>query len=477
MALTRKVKSGLTQAPFDTYVGEVGQIFFNNDTGEIRISDGVTPRGTPVYLAATNANIGDLVITGATIESLNTNENITLRSNGTGNVEIIGAFNVTTTGGSKLIETLQNGTTNFYVPNINSLDSAVDIIGSTDGRVASVQNTGVMLHITGQDGSTTASRIYNDGVEGYAAYIGRRYNGSAATPTAVNSGELVSRVGATPYTSTGWPALSTARIDFVATENQTGSAQGSQIEFYTTPNGTNSTTADMIVSSEGITNNANIVPGVNNAHSLGTPDLRWRDIYIGPTSIHMQDTVTQADVQLKVTNGTFYLNGAQNIALGNLVIEDNVLQTITPAIDIELGTPGDTGNVNIGRTLQVYTSNFQSDHAALTVSGAGEPGPYAGTFADTMLRVIGKPGETTRSALETYGTGAYGTYSGRTARGTMQSPTATKAGDLILRFSGQGRGATDWGGASGRMDLVASEDFTEHCTRQSDQLLDQPNWI
>jgi hypothetical protein len=467
VALTRKVKSGLTQAPFDTYVGEIGQIFFNNDTGEIRISDGVTPKGKTVYIATNSANIGNLAIANTTISTLGANQDLNLVSNGTGNVNIIGELNVSTTGGTRLIETLQDGTMHFYVPNINSLDSAIDIIGSADGSVAPVQNTGVMLHITGQDGSTTASRIYNDGVEGYAAYIGRRYNGSATAPTAVNSGELVSRIGATPYTSTGWPALSTARIDFVATENQTGTHQGNQIEFYTTPNGANSATADMIVSSQGITNNANIVPGLNNAYSLGTPDLRWKDLYIGPTSIHMQDTNTLTDVQIKVTDGTLFLNGAQNIALGNLVIRDTTLQTITPATDIELGTPGDTGNVNIGRTLQVYTNNFQSDRAAFTISGTPDPVPYA-MFADTMLRIIGKPGETTRSALETYGTGAYGTYSGRTARGTMAAPTATKAGDLILRFSGQGRGATTWGGASGRMDLVASEDFTD--TAQGSQI-------
>jgi hypothetical protein len=463
----QKLFTSLSKAAHgSTYIGEKGRIFFDPVLG-MRVSDGHTPGGQPIPVAVTNANIGDLVITGASISTLNPNEDLTLNSNGTGNVNIVGELNVSTTGGTKLIQTLQNGTMNFYVPNINSLDSAIDIIGSVDGSVVAPQTTGVMLHITGQDGSTTASRIYNDGVVGYAAYIGRRYNGSSAVPTAVNSGEIISRLGATPYTSTGWPTLSTARIDFVATENQTGTHQGNQIEFYTTPNGANSATADMIVSSQGITNNANIVPGLNNAYSLGTPDLRWKDLYIGPTSIHMQDTVTMADVQIKVTDGTFYLNGAQNIALGNLVIDDNVLRTISPSTNIELGTPGDTGNVNIGRTLQVYSDNFQSDRAAVTISGSGDPVPYA-MFADTMLRIIGKPGETTRSALETYGTGAYGTYSGRTARGTMAAPTASKAGDVLLRFSGQGRGATTWGGASGRMDLVASEDFTD--TAQGSQI-------
>lgn len=34
--------------PFD-YVGEVGRIFYNEETGELRLSDGVTPYGLPIF--------------------------------------------------------------------------------------------------------------------------------------------------------------------------------------------------------------------------------------------------------------------------------------------------------------------------------------------------------------------------------------------------------------------------------------------
>lgn len=47
MAWFRKVKAGLVKSEITDYVGEYGHIFYNNDTGECRLSDGVTPFGLP----------------------------------------------------------------------------------------------------------------------------------------------------------------------------------------------------------------------------------------------------------------------------------------------------------------------------------------------------------------------------------------------------------------------------------------------
>lgn len=48
MAWFRKVKAGLVKEDIAQFVGEEGNIFFNVETGEIRLSDGVTPGGLPV---------------------------------------------------------------------------------------------------------------------------------------------------------------------------------------------------------------------------------------------------------------------------------------------------------------------------------------------------------------------------------------------------------------------------------------------
>ena len=48
MAFFRKIKAGLVKDDITSFVGEEGNIFFNVETGELRLSDGVTPGGIPI---------------------------------------------------------------------------------------------------------------------------------------------------------------------------------------------------------------------------------------------------------------------------------------------------------------------------------------------------------------------------------------------------------------------------------------------
>lgn len=45
MAFFRKIKAGLVKSDIENFVGEEGNIFFNVESGELRLSDGVTPGG------------------------------------------------------------------------------------------------------------------------------------------------------------------------------------------------------------------------------------------------------------------------------------------------------------------------------------------------------------------------------------------------------------------------------------------------
>jgi hypothetical protein len=234
-----KISSGITQTQFNSYVGDVGRLFYNLSTGELKRSDGVTPGGLPVYIAIGNANIGNLLITNTTISTLTANANINLSTTGLGTVNVTGDLAVYQ--GSNLanviLETTNNGTLNFYTPNQNSLDSAVDIIGTPTREIVAPILTGVMLHITGQP--SLVSRLYNDGINNYALFVGRRVNGTAGSPTAVSAGDDIVRYGANPYNSAGtFPATGVARIAMTATENQTGTSQGSNINIWTTAIGT-----------------------------------------------------------------------------------------------------------------------------------------------------------------------------------------------------------------------------------------------
>ena len=459
MAIQKLFTSLSKAATGGTYVGEAGRLFYDPAKG-LRVSDGVTPGGQAAAVAVTNANIGDLVITGATISTLNTNEDLNLVSNGTGNVNVKGAFVTATTGGRTIIETLQNGTVNFYVPAIG-YDSAIDIVGSSDGSIVAPQNTGVLLHLTGQD--SLPARIYNDSANNYAAVIGRRYNGTASAPTQVLAGNIIARVGATPYGSTGWPSISTARVDFVALENQTASNRGTSIQFYTTPLGSADSVPSMTVASTGISNAANVVPASDEVYYLGSPTLRWQGVYVGKSGLTMADSTTNVNVPISVNNGTLYLNSVQNIAVGNLVITDTTLTTATPATDIYIGVTGDTGNLTIGRTVKIVTQNLNTE-AALLINGT-LTNIVPTKYNNTLFHTVAVPGYNGIHLSDTFGTGVFSTYEGRHARGTIQNPSATQSGDILLRVTGAGYGTNTFDTALGtqggsRIDFRATENYT-----------------
>jgi hypothetical protein len=79
MAFFRKVQAGLVKSDIDEYVGGAGNIFFDVETGEFRLSDGVTPGGIILgaggggYVLPTASTTvkGGVKIDGTTIKIVN----------------------------------------------------------------------------------------------------------------------------------------------------------------------------------------------------------------------------------------------------------------------------------------------------------------------------------------------------------------------------------------------------------------------
>ena len=189
------------------------------------------------------------------------------RSTIRGNTSVTGALTVTGNVNMSSNLTLVNST-------VSTRSSAV-ITGSADGNILLPQNFGVMLHITGQ--TAYPGRFYLDGqgAGNYAAFVGRRYNGNVNYPTVINSGEIVARFGATPYhgnasVNSGWPTITTTRIDMLADENQTVSNIGSRLEFYTTNTKTTTAVKKLTINTAGIVSNANLFVSNTYVPSLAT---------------------------------------------------------------------------------------------------------------------------------------------------------------------------------------------------------------
>lgn len=239
MGYTKKIKAGLVQQDYTQFVGEPGTLFYNYDNGTLRLSDGVTPGGTAVNLIGdfNDIAIGDITVDGTTISPNSPNTDLNLEATGTGVIHLTTPVHVTklTVDGPNILTIKDDGQVKIIVDTADAVEGAVGIVGNATGAYQSPVQTGVMLHITGQQDDV--SRTYLDGVNNYAIIAGRRYNGTPDAPTAVLAEQPIMRFGCNAYNGTAWNTGGTARIQMVASENHTTTAAGTRLEFWSTPNG------------------------------------------------------------------------------------------------------------------------------------------------------------------------------------------------------------------------------------------------
>ena len=231
-----------------------------------------------------------------------------------------------------------------------------EISGNADGSFLAPNNSGVMLHITGQSGQPGRLYIDGQGTSNYAAVIGRKSRGTTAAPTQVAADDIVFRLGSTPYTDAAFPAISTTRLDFLADELQTVTTQGSRIEAWVTQLGTTSSaiSKQLTIATSGTviwntftsisttTGALQVRGGVGiggNAYVGG--DLYTRGVQVLPTNIQ-EFTATASQTIFTVAGG--YTTGtvvvvANGIELGNADI------TATNGTTVTLATARNAGDI------------------------------------------------------------------------------------------------------------------------------------
>ena len=145
-----------------------------------------------------------------------------------GSLDIAGTANVS--GGRLIVANSSYNTANAAL---------VSITGSPGGVTQPPPQPGYMLDITGLNG--IPSRVVNNayGANTFALFGGRKANGTAASPTAVANNDVISRFGSSGHNGTSFVIGGQSRIDFVAAENYTTANNGSRIEFWNTPVGSN----------------------------------------------------------------------------------------------------------------------------------------------------------------------------------------------------------------------------------------------
>jgi hypothetical protein len=217
--------------------------------GGVRLGPGVTTNVQGQIIIDSSGlefSFGDFSATENKLSTINTDQDAVILSNGTGAVRIVGEFFVHPTNGDiddyseepYLFGVGSDGQVKIFVPDTDSVEGAVEIIGSSTGASVTPAVAGVMLHITGNN--NVASSIYNDGVNRNPNFIGRRYNGTAQEPTQILANDVITRFSGQGYALGGFSGAASATISLDALENFTLENQGTEIKILTTPLGANS---------------------------------------------------------------------------------------------------------------------------------------------------------------------------------------------------------------------------------------------
>jgi hypothetical protein len=211
-----------------------------------------------------------------------------------------------------------------------------------------------------------------------------------------------------------------------------------------------------------------IVPATDNDINLGATDKRFANIYLGYEGLFLADQTTDANINITVDGGTLFIDGAQNLALGDLVIENTTLKSFTPNLDISIGETDDTGFFYVKRKAQFDNISFGSTEAMVSMNASGGAEPPT-IFPDTILQLTSRPNKNSRVTQRAYGStgtvggdNSYAVWASYAARGSVASPVALKANDILMRLSANGYGATSFGSGGGaRIEVVAKENFTD----------------
>ena len=272
MAFFRKIKAGLVKNDIESFIGEEGNLFFNIETGELRLSDGSTPGGNP-----------------------------------------IGGNSVTTISNIEPVEPT-NGTI-WYNPDNNELSIYYDDGASPDWfSVAGGDGTGPR-GFTGSQGSLgyTGSAGTNGftGSQGNSGYTGSAstipgYTGSAGTNGFTGS------AGTNGFTG------SQGDIGYTGSQGNIGYTGSAGIVDGMSSNGIDTITVDAGYS---------IIPATDGLQNLGSPTNRFGTIYVGSNSIDIGGTVLSIDPIDGALKVTLPSGNLQYIKAEGLVFPNGTIQT------------------------------------------------------------------------------------------------------------------------------------------------------
>lgn len=168
-------------------------------------------------------------------------------------------------------------------------------------------------------------------------------------------------------------------------------------------------------------------------------------------------TANVATLRGEITNNAASTNAFANLAFtkaNNAIANTNGVFT---AGDFYI-----SGDGFVNGTFTLANSTFGATESAMTIKATATV--QTPSQSGTMLHITGKANTPSRIIFDSFSTdgSAYGIVAGRTARGTVVSPTATQNNDILMRLAGNGWGTTGFAPLGvARIDIVATENYND----------------
>ena len=354
-----------------------------------------------------------------------------------------------------------NGSINFMLGGTSRFFANTSGVGiGTTTPLSSLEVSNALS--PGGSTSTTLTTYLN--AFGGSSIVGQRARGTAVAPTALQNGDGLLELNTRGYNGTGF-AQGAAAIAMGTSENWTNTAQGTQISFWTTANGTATPGTRMRIAPSGnvgigtfsptslldVSNGlstqpfaqATVTTFANSAAASLFVGSKARGTSAAPAAVQLNDTLAgflgrgYGATNFSATRGGMFVSASENwtdTAQGTrLNFNTTVNGTNTPGTRM---TIDNAGNVGIGTT---------APSEAVEVVREGQQG--AGLLA------------TSYGAEQTNGGSAFVM---RNARGTRAAPAAVQLGDSLGYFVGTGYGTSGFGDefAAG-MGTFAGENWTD----------------
>ena len=366
----------------------------------------------------------------------------------TANTVLVGVDIPTNVTGKITLTTLAAGLySNNKLAVGNNFTVLPDVVGQFAGNAASYLQVNLQnqtstgsgdIVVTANDGNDTNHYI-DFGINGsafsdptYSAtkdHDGYLYVASSGT----NKGNLI--IGTTN---------STGRINFVVGGMQTGNIIGFIDSTGISFNSINAVVSANAASANSVIN-ARISSNVATLRGEITSNVSTLNSNNTTVTNLSQAAFNKANSALANTSGTF---------AGNL--------SVTGDLALLNGSLSSAGNMTVNGTMVLANSNSSSTESALTIKATATT--QTPSNPGYMLHISGKANTPSRIVFDSYSTdgSAYGLIAGRTARGTVVTPTATQNNDVLLRMTGNGWGSTGFAPLGvARIDIVATENYTD----------------